>query len=161
MYVYLNLPNEIYIRIHRWNQQHEPALAGHGLFTLLVRLLPPISSRTLWCDIGFLFVVPYQSNPTVSWCQWIPCKMWKWQNEIQFNVIEAHNEDNLYVFSKINTYLWLFIRFVNVFRSCLSKISYSSRTASTCSGFDRFGTCKTDVNADNISISSSTCLMKK
>lgn len=46
----------------------------------------------------------------------------------------------------------------NVFSSDLLNRSYSSRTARTCSGFDKFGTCKIAVNADNISMSSITCL---
>lgn len=66
-----------------------------------------------------------------------------------------------YSFNKINSYLWPCIRFAIDCRLFLSKISCSSRTASTCSGFDRFGTCKVDVNADSISISSSTSLITK
>lgn len=146
-----------YFRTHRWNQQRGPASVDHGLFTLqvLVRLLPPILSRTLWYDIVVQFAVPYQSNPIASWCQWIPCKLY---NRIKKNQNQAHLWNLKHLIFKIKTNLWPLIRFVNVLRSFLSKISCSSRTAITCSGFDRFGTCKTDVNAGIISISSSTSL---
>lgn len=55
-------------------------------------------------------------------------------------------------------YRWPLICFANDDKSFLLKISLSSSTDNTWSGFDRFGTCKTDVNAEIISMSSSTCL---
>jgi hypothetical protein len=36
-----------------------------------------------------------------------------------------------------------------------------SSTEMICSGFDKFGTCNTAVKADNISMSSNTCLKIK
>lgn len=115
------------------------------------RLPPPVSTRIWWRGTLARSDGPYRSIPAVFWFQWILCE---W-NETEMNMSYCAT---IGVWFIRGTYLCPLMRLAKVDNSCLLKRSCSSSTASTCSGFDKFGTCKTAVNADNISMSSNTCL---
>lgn len=94
--------------------------------------------------------MPYRWVLAVFWCQRIFCKK-------KLGQVDGLKTQKRFVLISF-TYFCPLIFFANKFSSDLLNRSYSSSTASTCSGLDKFGTCKIAVNADSISMSSSTCL---